>query len=121
MVGEVMDASTYQQQAARTLIDRPDFTMLDSEIMLLWTTFGLVGEAGEVVEVVKKAVFHRHPLQELKLRKEIGDVCWYLAGLCSVMQWDLSAIMAENIEKLKVRYPNGFSSSDSQTRVDVHE
>src|SRR5688572_26439684 len=111
-----MDASEYQWHAARTLINRPDFTMLDEEIMLLWTTFGLAGEIGEVVEIVKKAVFHRHELDRAKLEKEIGDVCWYLAGICTVLKIDLSHIMSENITKLLLRYPDGFKSSDSIKR-----
>lgn len=114
-----MNASKYQILASRTLLKYPGFELTDEEIMLLWDAFGLAGEAGEVVEVIKKVVFHRHALDDAKLKKELGDVCWYVAALCSTLGYDLSDVMAENIEKLKVRYPDGFKSEDSVKRVDV--
>lgn len=112
-----MTPNEYQAQAARTLVDRPDFALTDKEVMLLWTAFGLAGEAGEAVDVVKKAVFHRHPLDSAKLRKEIGDVCWYLAGVCTVLGVNLEDVMAENIAKLKARYPEGWDAERSKLHV----
>lgn len=43
-------------------------------MMLIWTAIGLVGEAGEVAELVKKGVFHRHGIDKEKLKNELGDV-----------------------------------------------
>lgn len=115
-----MDANEYQRLAARTLIDRPDFTISDTEFMAVWDAIGLAGEAGEVAEHIKKGVFHRHGIDLPKLEKELGDTLWYAAALCTTLGLDLSAIMQANIEKLKVRYPNGYSSEDSLQRVDVN-
>lgn len=117
MIG--MDASEYQQLAARTLIDAPDWKIPDEELMLVWNAIGLAGEAGEVAELVKKGVFHRHGVEREKLAKELGDVLWYVAALATKAGLDLGEIMTANIEKLRVRYPNGFSSGDSVARVDV--
>lgn len=114
-----MDANKYQKLAARTLIDKPDFEISDIEIMTVWNALGLAGEAGEVADLVKKGVFHRHGLDVTKLEKEIGDVCWYLAALCTTLHLSLSDIMVANIEKLMVRYPNGYTSEDSLKRVDL--
>ncbi len=114
-----MDASHYQWEASRTLISKPDFVISDYGIMLVWCAVGVAGEAGEVVEVVKKGVFHQQGIDREKLLKEIGDCLWYLAGLCSVMDVDMSTVMEQNIEKLKTRYPNGFNAEDSRKRVDV--
>jgi len=50
--------------------------------------------------------------------EEIGDTLWYAAALCTTLGLDLSAIMEANVEKLRVRYPNGYSSADSRRRVD---
>lgn len=119
-----MDASKYQAKAARTLIDRPDFEIPDNEIMLVWNAIGLAGEAGEVAELVKKAVFHRHGIDgefRAKMVKELGDVCWYVAAMCTKLDMDLGVIMEVNIRKLEERYPEGFSSQDSKRRVDVQE
>jgi NTP pyrophosphatase (non-canonical NTP hydrolase) len=114
-----MKASDYQQQAARTLIDQPGFEIPGNEIMVVWNALGLAGEAGEVAELVKKGVFHRHSIDRLKLEKELGDVLWYAAALCTSLGLDMGEIMQTNLEKLKVRYPNGYSATDSQQRVDV--
>ncbi|HEX9332976.1 MAG TPA: nucleoside triphosphate pyrophosphohydrolase family protein [Anaerolineales bacterium] len=114
-----MNASDYQKQAARTMIDQPGFEIPGHEIMVVWNALGLAGEAGEVAELVKKGVFHRHSIDLTKLEKEIGDVLWYAAALCTTLDLDLGEIMQTNIEKLKVRYPNGYSSADSQRRIDA--
>ena len=114
-----MNASDYQEQAARTQIDQPGFEIPGHEMMLVWNALGLAGEAGEVAELVKKGVFHRHSIDRAKLEKELGDVLWYASALCTALGLDLGEIMQINIEKLKVRYPSGYSSIDSQQRVDV--
>lgn len=114
-----MNASEYQQLAARTLIDAPGFTIPDQEIMLVWNAIGLAGEAGEVAELIKKGVFHRHGVDAEKLKNELGDVLWYTAAMCTKLDVDMSTIMEENIAKLRRRYPDGFSSADSVRRVDV--
>lgn len=116
-----MDAREYQHLAARTLIDRPGFEISDRDIMAVWDAVGLAGESGEVVDLIKKGVFHQHGIDLSKLEKEIGDTLWYIAALCTTLGLDMAAIMRANIEKLKVRYPNGYSSGDSQRRVDVKE
>ncbi len=60
----------YQSQAARTLSDTPYDYML-----------GVMGEAGEVVDVIKKHLYHGHGIAKLPV--EVGDLCWYLAALCT--------------------------------------
>lgn len=114
-----MNASDYQYLASRTLIDKPDFEIADEDIMIVWNALGLAGEAGEVAETVKKGIFHQHGLDHEKLKKELGDVCWYIAALCTKLDLDLNEVMAANIEKLRVRYPDGYSSKDSINRVDM--
>lgn len=78
-----MNADKYQRLAARTLIDKPDFDIRPEEEMLVWNALGLAGEAGEVADHIKKAVYHQQGIDREHLRKEIGDVCWYLAALCT--------------------------------------
>ena len=100
-----INANDYQQLAARTLIAEPGFD--------------IPGEAGEVAEHIKKGVFHQHGIDRDKLLKELGDVAWYLAALCTVLHADLGDVMQANIDKLRTRYPNGYASADSVRRVDV--
>lgn len=114
-----MNAKEYQKLAARTLIDSVDFEIPDDEIMVVWNAVGLAGEAGEVVELTKKGVFHQHGIDRDKFKDELGDCLWYIAALCTTLDLDLAEVMEENIQKLHTRYPNGFSSKDSIRRVDI--
>ncbi|WP_232329777.1 MULTISPECIES: nucleoside triphosphate pyrophosphohydrolase family protein [unclassified Sporosarcina] len=77
---------------------------------------GLSGEAGEVVDLLKKHVYHEHPLDREELAGELGDTLHYLSGLASMNGLTLEEIAIKNIEKLKKRYPNGFSKEDSLNR-----
>jgi len=114
-----MKANEYQKLANRTLTDKPGFAVKDEEVMVVWNALGLVGEAGEVAENIKKGVFHRHGVDKATLRKEIGDVLWYIAALCTNLGFNMEDVMQENIDKLRLRYPNGFSTDDSKRRLDV--
>lgn len=111
-----MDANEYQKLASRTLIAEPDAQYTTLELMLAWNAIGLAGEAGEVADTIKKAVFHRHHLDRQALIKELGDVLWYVAALCSKLDVPMNEVMALNIEKLRKRYPNGYSSMASLSR-----
>jgi NTP pyrophosphatase (non-canonical NTP hydrolase) len=77
---------------------------------------GVAGEAGEVADYIKKCEFHGHPLDRTKLKKELGDVLWYIAMLARTIDMPLSEIAEANVAKLKERYPNGFSHEASQKR-----
>jgi NTP pyrophosphatase (non-canonical NTP hydrolase) len=69
---------------------------------------GLAGEAGEVVELIKKHCFHGKALDRESLRKELGDVLWYISAICSEVGLELGDVAEANIDKLFARYPNGF-------------
>ena len=116
-----MHPNEYQRLASRTLTAGPEVALDDAESMLVWNALGLLGEAGEVGEYIKKAVFHRHSLDRQKLKKELGDVLWYLAALCTNLDLELEEVMAANIKKLQERYPDGFSSAASIRRVTSDE
>lgn len=111
-----MNASEYQELAARTLIDGPEFNLLPDEVMIIWNAIGLAGEAGEVADLVKKGIFHQHGLDRGAMQKELGDVLWYVAALCTKLGLDMDEVMSTNIEKLKMRYPDGYSAEASRGR-----
>jgi len=77
------------------------------------TVMGLGGEAGEAIDMLKKHLFHGHKLDIKALEKELGDILWYLATTATTHGLDLEVIAVKNIEKLKTRYPQGFSEYDS--------
>ena len=111
-----MTPDEYQRLSARTLLNHPEVPLNNQETMILWCAMGLAGETGETIDDIKKAVFHRHGLDKKKLIKELGDILWYVAGLCTTLQFSLDEVMEVNVEKLKKRYPNGFNSEDSKFR-----
>lgn len=104
-----MKANEYQKQAGRTLLPKPDFDITPKEVMVAWNAIGLAGEAGEVADLVKKAVFHQQGIDMEKMKKELGDVLWYVAALCSHLEIPMEDVMQHNIEKLQARFPNGYS------------
>jgi len=116
-----MNTNEYQKLASRTLIDGPDFILSDTEIMIIWNALGLAGEAGEVADDIKKSIFHRHGLNKEVLKKELGDVMWYMAALCTKLEINLSDVMEDNIKKLNDRYPDGYSSNASINRKDLKD
>ena len=80
-------------------------------------SLGLAGEVGEVVELIKKHLGHGHELDKEKVAKELGDVLWYVATLAAALDISLGKVGEKNIDKLKARYPEGFSHEASRNRV----
>ena len=89
---------------------------LSDRELLINSVMGLCGESGEVIDLVKKHVSHGHPLNREKLIDELGDVAWYLAECATVLDVTLEEVLERNIEKLKKRYPEGFSTERSINR-----
>lgn len=104
----------YQTAAARTIND----TSYSPEQLAIFT-LGLCGESGEVAELVKKHLGHGRALDRDRMIEEIGDVLWYVAALATLLQVPLAELADRNIEKLKVRHPNGFKFAQSQAPKDA--
>jgi NTP pyrophosphatase (non-canonical NTP hydrolase) len=173
-----MDANTYQQEAKRTLIDAPDREIPQGEIQMIWTALLVAISAGQLVEYLKKAIFHQHgvdyqvfadylyrvalmatmqnglpvpklsgeevmklwvttglvgeaaeiaemvtssllfhePLPAKEFSKELGDLVWYWAGEATQSKLALNDILIGNVEKLQKRYQNGYSAEASKNR-----
>lgn len=110
-----MDFKEYQQLALRTFNHEHDDEMTLNGVM------GICGEGGECLDLMKKHIFQGHELSKDKLKDELGDIMWYLAITAESIGITLEDIADFNINKLKIRYPNGFSSSDSIARVDYNK
>lgn len=83
-----MDFAIYQQQADVT----SGFSGQPTIERLTVAALGLVGEAGEVAELIKKALGHGHPLDTDKLGEEMGDLLWYVAETASACALDLDEV-----------------------------
>ena len=112
-----MSVETFAEYQA--LAQRTARTKLSPRERLSVAGLGLAGESGEVAEIVKKHIGHDHPLDRDEVRKEVGDVLWYVAEMCAVTGLTMEECAAANIEKLRTRYPEGFAVQDSIDRVDV--
>lgn len=107
-----MKGEDYQELAMRTKGE------YESEIdQLICASLGLCGEAGEFAEIIKKGIYQGHGVQVDVLVEELGDVLWYIALACDAIGYDIETVMFENIEKLKLRYPEGFQVERSLKRI----
>jgi NTP pyrophosphatase (non-canonical NTP hydrolase) len=89
---------------------------------LLTAAFGMSAEAGEFTEVVKKIFLQGKPYTEeniFHMKRELGDLCWYLAQACMALDISFEQVLEMNYEKLSARYPEGsFDVYRSENRVE---
>ena len=107
-----MTINEYQELAMTTL--NPELNKKD---VLINSVMGLCGESGEAIDIVKKWLAQGHELDKERLKKELGDIAWYLAEAATVLDFTLEEILQENIDKLKKRYPDGFEVKRSIERL----
>ena len=77
---------------------------------LLTAAVGMSAEAGEFTEVIKKMIFQGKPVNEenlFHLKRELGDIMWYVAQACMGLNVSFNEIVEMNVEKLQARYPGG--------------
>ena len=87
---------------------------------LLTAALGLGAESGEFTEVVKKIILQGKPYNEdnvFHMKRELGDICWYIAQACMALDTTFDEIIEMNVDKLKKRYPGGeFNVHQSENR-----
>lgn len=90
--------------------------------LLLTGAIGIASEGGEFAEIVKKCVFQGKPLDNdtiFHAKRELGDIAWYWVNSCRALGLDPNEVIAENVNKLKARYPGGeFDVHYSENRKD---
>jgi NTP pyrophosphatase (non-canonical NTP hydrolase) len=118
-----MKFSLYQQLAKRT--EKP----LDLPGSLQHGMLGIVTEAGEMGDTIKRVVIYGAALDEPvekdggktrreNVREEIGDLLWYIAVIANNLGINLDEAAEENIAKLQKRYPEKYSDTDAMARAD---
>lgn len=83
---------------------------------LLNAILGLAGESGECCDLLKKTMFHGHPFEFSKMVEELGDVRFYLEYAAEAIGVSMEYIEAMNVNKLNLRYPDGFDAERSMKR-----
>lgn len=105
-----MNENVYRLKIERTM--KP----MSKNKKLTMLGMGIAGEAGEIADSLKKVVFHGHELNAEELILELGDLEWYITHLKKMLEINSDYVRMKNIEKLKERYPNGFTEEDSINR-----
>jgi NTP pyrophosphatase (non-canonical NTP hydrolase) len=106
-----MNFNEYQKLAFRTCKQSSTKEELQMNAVL-----GLNGEVGEIADIYKKGNFQGHKISEDDVKKELGDILWYIALMATALEVDLEDIAEMNIDKLRRRYPEGFSEEKSINR-----
>ena len=110
-----MTLNQYQTEAIRTA---SGVTAASEENLMLNGAMGLNGEAGEVIDILKKHIFQGHKLDTEHIAKELGDCLWYIAVCAKGAGYTLDEIAEMNKAKLRKRYPEGFEADKSLHRAE---
>lgn len=82
---------------------------------------GISGEAGELLDAVKKHVIYNKPLDRENAIEELGDLEFYMEGLRQILGVTREEVLAQNTAKLAVRYGQKYSDEAAQERADKRE
>ena len=109
-----MNFDNYQIEARKTAI------YPNKGKNFIYPTLGLVGESGEVAEKIKKILRDKNGIfdyeSKMSLKKELGDVLWYLSNLCDEFDFSLNDVAKVNLEKLNLRISRGKISGSGDDR-----
>lgn len=105
-----MNVNEYQRLASRTINKR-----LTCYEQFMHALHGMVGEIGELHSIYQKK-YQGHEIDDVHIKKELGDLIWFIAEFCTARGWNLEDIMNININKLIARYPEGFKEEKSLNR-----
>lgn len=106
-----MKINEYQGLAARTINPKLSCTKME-----MHAVHGMVGEIGEIHSIYQKE-YQGHDVDYDHLKKELGDLMWFIAEYCTSQGWDMSEVAQLNIDKLRARFPEGFEVDKSLHRA----
>ena len=86
--------------------------------LMVHASMGIAGEAGEVIDAVKKTWIYGKPLDRENILEECGDLLFYISALLTQTGYTLDDAMTANMEKLKKRYPKGYTDNAAIARAD---
>jgi NTP pyrophosphatase (non-canonical NTP hydrolase) len=105
-----MNFNEYQKQAY-ALAKKWD----DPNLRLAYYGLGLTGEAGECAEAIKKHLSGSKTIEPDNIKRELGDVLWYINALCVYFNFDLDDVATTNLAKLKARHGTSWSGYGNRT------
>ena len=111
---KLFNFAEYQEEASKTIpVELTSSEIIDNAV------YGLIGEVGELVDIIKKIKFQGHPMNDEARRHcllELGDILWYITEMAYGLSDNMSNVANMNIEKLRARYGDHFDSNKSQNR-----
>jgi len=121
-VHDVTSAESLDYAALLTRMNKLELEDDCNLSQLLTAALGLTAESGEFTEIVKKIILQGKPYNEdnvFHMKRELGDICWYLAQACMALDTTFDEVIEMNVDKLKKRYPGGeFNVHQSENRKD---
>ena len=109
-----MNFEEYQEQVGKTSI------FPDDGRAYIYATLGLSGETGEVAEKIKKIIVNKNGViseeSKKEIKKELGDVLWYLSQLATELNLSLEEVAEENVRKIYDRMERGVLKGDGDNR-----
>ena len=119
-VHDVTSAESLDYAALLTRMNKLELEDDCNLSQLLTAALGLGAESGEFTEVLKKIILQGKPYNEdnvFHMKRELGDICWYIAQACMALDTTFDEIIEMNVDKLKKRYPGGeFNVHQSENR-----
>ena len=116
----MVNSGNYVEQVMRTaacdLGAVADRATRDDMLNLIHAGMGMVTEAGEFVDMLKKSLYYGRPVDEVNLVEELGDVMWYVGLACYALGANMDDVLTTNIDKLRARYPEKFSEESATVR-----
>lgn len=106
-----MDFKNYTLEVKRTVAPLP--TKFEDQLHMV---IGISTEAGELLDAYKKALAYGKPLDIVNVGEEVGDLFWYIANLMRMLGLDFEQVLQINVDKLRARYPEKFSSEHATNR-----
>ena len=107
-----MTLNEYQKLAARTI--NPELPTL---LMENHAIHGMAGEVGEINSIYQKH-YQGHEFNDEHVKKELGDLLWFVAEYCTSKGWNMDDVAQLNIDKLRARFPEGFEVDKSLHRAE---
>ncbi len=110
-----MNYKKYQEESGRTFAYRKE-PLNEADTDLLHCAIGVATESGELMDQFKRHIFYGKPLDKVNLEEEVADIMWYIANLCRLSDMDFEKLLQNNIDKLRIRFPDKFTMENALNR-----
>ena len=109
-VSSVTSEESNSKTAMATRMEAIESQSSVNTALLMTGAIGIASEGGEFAEIIKKCIFQGKPMDDetvFHCKRELGDIMWYWINSCRALDLDPNEVIAENVNKLKARYPGG--------------